>query len=161
MKKLFKLIFISSIILLVSGCIFRNPFEDNEDSNKKTEKIIIFENRNDVDIYTDPATIKDARIEDDQLKLKVSYGGGCEKHEFKLFGSRLFMESNPLQAAIYLSHNSNGDLCKALLSKELIFDISPLKETCLQMYVNVDSIMLRIYEPGVESSVQSLVVYRF
>ena len=36
-------------------------------------------------------------IADDTLTLTVSYGGGCETHDFTLVASDVFMESYPVQ----------------------------------------------------------------
>ena len=80
------------------------------------------------DFPFDPLTILAAGIEGDTIELSVRYGGGCEDHDFTLLAGRAFMESFPLQADVRLSHNANGDLCRALIFKDLQFDLEPLKK---------------------------------
>lgn len=82
----------------------------------------------------DPYSIEDANIEGDILQVRVRYGGGCREHEFQLVAYSYFMESDPVQADILLSHNSNNDPCFALLTETLTFDLSPLKDEYLRMY---------------------------
>jgi hypothetical protein len=64
----------------------------------------------------------------DSLQVTVQYGGGCQRHEFSLHASRVFMESHPVQSPIVLHHNANGDTCRALLSRDLRFDLTPLRD---------------------------------
>ncbi|PWI46435.1 hypothetical protein CEE45_16785 [Candidatus Heimdallarchaeota archaeon B3_Heim] len=70
-------------------------------------------------------------LDGDLLTIEVSYRGGQNQHDFVLIGAGDFMESSPIQTALVLSHNSNGDLGEALITKELIFDLKPLKEAFL------------------------------
>lgn len=71
-----------------------------------------------------PITIDEAEIVGNQLVLKVTYGGGCQEHEFKLIGSEMISKSLPPIRAIKLIHNGNNDMCKALIMQTLKFDIS-------------------------------------
>ncbi len=80
------------------------------------------------DFPFDPVTIVAASIDGDSVDLSVRYGGGCMEHDFRLLAGRAIMESFPPQADVRLSHNANGDLCRALLLEELRFDLVPLKE---------------------------------
>jgi hypothetical protein len=73
------------------------------------------------------ATIKDARLnkEKKSIEIDVAYGGGCEKHSFKLdVGSCL--ESFPVQCSAKLKHNSNGDSCEAYIHQTLSFSLEEL-----------------------------------
>ena len=75
----------------------------------------------------DPYAINELEIIEDELQINVSYGGGCEDHEFKLLANKDFIIDNMEQEAIrfYLSHNANNDGCFALiLEHPLCFDIS-------------------------------------
>lgn len=76
---------------------------------------------------SDPVTITAARVQGDSLELDVQFGGGCRNHEFGLITNGIFAESYPVQTWVKLSHNANGDNCKALLSRTLKFDLSPFK----------------------------------
>lgn len=75
----------------------------------------------------DPVTIREARLEGSLLKLAVRFGGGCQPHDFGLVASSLFMESNPVQADLLLTHDAHGDMCRALLYRDLVFDLRPLR----------------------------------
>ncbi len=112
-------------------------------------------------LFTDAASIKEVSIVNDSLKLKVVYGGGCEKHDFVLYGCKTFMESNPIQAAIYLSHDAHGDLCKALITETLAFDLALLKELGKQTYQDLHQIILQIREPKATDPFKPLPSYDF
>ena len=70
----------------------------------------------------------------DTYTIEVEYGGGCEIHEFKLIIESAFMESNPVQTNALLSHNSKGDVCRAIIRDRLYFNFSPLKEIYRDAY---------------------------
>ena len=82
--------------------------------------------------YTSPESndafmVDNAFIEGDNLTMYVTYGGGCKTHEFKAFASDVYMKSMPPKLGITVEHNANNDLCKALVSDTLIFDLSSVK----------------------------------
>lgn len=112
-------------------------------------------------LFTDTASIKEVSIVNDSLKLTVVYGGGCEKHDFVLYGCKQFMESNPLQDALYLSHDAHGDLCKKLITETLSFDLIPLKDFGKQTYPNLHQIILQIREPKATEPFKPLPRYDF
>jgi hypothetical protein len=74
--------------------------------------------------------ITESRVEkgnNNLLFLSVTYTGGCKEHNFELVAWNYFiMKPNEIQADILLSHDSNSDSCKAIINKELCFDLSPL-----------------------------------
>lgn len=69
--------------------------------------------------------VESAGIKDDKLIVHVSYSGGCARHDFRLTWDGTLAESAPPQALLSLSHNANGDLCKAYLRERVVFDLSP------------------------------------
>jgi hypothetical protein len=75
---------------------------------------------------SDPVTIMTAEVMGDSLELVVNYGGGCRDHSFLLLSDAAWMESNPVQVGVKLSHDAKGDSCEALLSRMLRFDLMPL-----------------------------------
>lgn len=79
------------------------------------------------DFPFDPLTILTAVVDGDSIDLRVRYGGGCVEHDFRLLAGRAIMESEPPQADIRLSHDAHGDLCRALITRDLRFDLVPLK----------------------------------
>lgn len=68
-----------------------------------------------------------AMVKGDTLRLKVSYGGGCRKHLFRLW--KLPKEAQtPSKMELLLDHDSNGDVCEAWLTQWLSFSLIPLRE---------------------------------
>ncbi|MHA1968623.1 MAG: hypothetical protein ACW964_12560 [Candidatus Hodarchaeales archaeon] len=98
----------------------------NENLNRDSNQIILNQTAYS-NAKQDPYNIYNVILEADLLTIAVRYGGGCADHDFSLIGSTSFMESSPVQLNILLSHNANGDNCEALLMKELVYDISPIK----------------------------------
>jgi hypothetical protein len=73
---------------------------------------------------TDPYTLLGTRVSGDTLFVNVQYGGGCEEHQFTLNTTGAWMKSMPPQLLLYLDHKANNDLCRALITKEIAFDLS-------------------------------------
>ena len=71
--------------------------------------------------------LNSATITGDTLELNVSYGGGCEAHQFTLVSSGVFLESFPVQLRLSLAHNANNDSCEAWLTDDYHFDLSAIK----------------------------------
>jgi len=82
----------------------------------------------------DAYTLEAVAVDGDTLRLDVSYGGGCRDHVFQLVISTAFLESEPVQARSVLSHDAQGDRCKALLHATLSADLTPLKEEWRRQY---------------------------
>jgi hypothetical protein len=94
----------------------------------------------------DPFTLQNASLEGCLLTVDVSYGGGCEEHEFELFMSpSVFGESFPAQANLWLKHNANGDICRAVVSDKLEFDITAVIEQYRAQHGKDDEIILNVY----------------
>ena len=76
---------------------------------------------------SDELTINSLEIDDNCLKINFR-SGGCngDTWELKLIDSGDILESLPLQRNLRLS-SKNEELCKALITKELTFDISNLQ----------------------------------
>ena len=75
----------------------------------------------------DEYVLNAATITDDTLELNVSYSGGCEKHQFTLVSSGVFLESFPVQLRVDLAHNANNDSCEAWLTTDYHFDLNAIK----------------------------------
>lgn len=82
----------------------------------------------------DAVTVDSATVSGDTLHLLVRYGGGCRTHRFALLLGKAFMESHPVQVHVRLAHDADGDMCRALLSKTLSFDLTPLKTAYRESY---------------------------
>lgn len=76
---------------------------------------------------SDPLTIQSATITGDVLHATVNFGGGCARHRIALLIGHVFLESHPVQVHARLAHDANGDMCEALLTRTLTFDLTPLK----------------------------------
>ena len=90
-------------------------------------RIVITDNADSPPWPADPVTIVSAEVKGDSLELVVSYGGGCRAQSFLLLSDAAWMESYPVQVGIRLSRDAQGDNCKALLTRMLRFDLTPLK----------------------------------
>ncbi|MGQ0539427.1 MAG: hypothetical protein ACT4R6_10800 [Gemmatimonadaceae bacterium] len=76
----------------------------------------------------DTLTIESATVSADTLAVTVRFGGGCRKHRFALLLGTAFMESHPVQIQARLAHDAAGDLCRALITESLKFDLTRLKQ---------------------------------
>jgi hypothetical protein len=100
----------------------------------------------------DALTITAARIAADSLYLTLQYGGGCRRHEFALLAQSGFMESHPVQLAIAIRHRGNNDMCRALLTREVAFDLKRIRDAYTQGYQTLHgTIILRLrgYTEGI------------
>ena len=124
-----------SLVLLtsVTGLIFIGPVLLNNLLYPSDSGIIIGK-----DLYNnahrDPVTINDAKIIQNKLIFNISYGGGCQNHEFLLIGTGDYAESYPVQTRILFSHNSNNDTCLAFFTRLITFDLTPLKQHYQNVY---------------------------
>jgi hypothetical protein len=101
--------------------------------HKPTEifDIILLTNQNKlVELKNDDTEfyLEDVTIENDILKLNVSYTGGCKKHQFLLIEKKNFQKAkNVYEVHLQLLHNSNKDNCKKIVTEPLFFKLLPLK----------------------------------
>jgi hypothetical protein len=100
----------------------------------------------------DPASITRAEVRGDELVLQVTYGGGCAEHDFAVYVHPAWMESLPVQVRAQLAHDAHGDNCRALLGKELRFDLRPLKEAYQRAYSASGTVVVQLQAPGKASS---------
>ena len=73
-------------------------------------------------------------IENDTLTLTISYSGGCASHDFTLVTNGNFMESDPVQLVVALTHDDNGDTCEAYPTERYSFDLEPIKTRYQEAY---------------------------
>jgi hypothetical protein len=117
-----------------SGCSNPFPYRSEEECQADNPAPIV--TTCDPDLPSDPVSILDAEVDDDTLVMSVRYGGGCEDHLFTLCWDGGFAESHPVQARLSLQHDARGDLCRALITEELEFDLGSLKEAYQEAYRN-------------------------
>lgn len=82
----------------------------------------------------DPLFVTDAAIVGDELHVGVEYSGGCEEHLVGSCWDESFAESEPVQAFVTITHESNDDPCEAIESQMLDFDLTPLRDEWLDAY---------------------------
>lgn len=91
--------------------------------------------------------IESVKIEGDNLIFNIIHNGGCKPHTFRLIGDSTILKSKPVQTNVYLVHENNGDTCAAEIRKELIFDISRLKNLKYNpINLNIDHLNTILYE---------------
>ena len=99
-----------------------------------------------VDSQSDPFDVGSVRIVGDVLIVEVRYGGGCAEHSFTLLDTGVATRSIPPHHRLRLVHDGRGDACEAYLTRELFFDISPLRK----LYSSLDRVVILI--EGIEGS---------
>ncbi|MBM4166194.1 MAG: hypothetical protein FJ218_04640 [Ignavibacteria bacterium] len=115
-----------------------------------------------MNLFSDEVTIDSTFIVADSLQLFVSYAS-CEQDSFSLYGYKVFLESLPAQAELYLSKGIHYESnCKMIITEKLIFDLSLLKDLYLQgSKDSTGTIMVRIHEPDKSEPIFPLVKYKF
>jgi len=105
----------------------------------------------------DGFALKTIALHGDTLVLEITHGGGCKEHDYALFMSpSVFAESYPVQASLYLQHNANGDLCKALLQPKLCFDLRPIAEQYRKAYGALGPIRLNVHDYAAGQKLEAL-----
>jgi hypothetical protein len=111
-----------------------------------TRQVLLFTDWPQDRFPTDAAKITAITLEKNILKIQVVHQGGCQEHIFELHAWTGFLESNPQQGELYLSHDSHGDTCTENVEKLLSFDLTPLDRSRAGRHAN--PLLLRIYEPA-------------
>lgn len=98
-------------------------------------------------IKLDQFDLADISINGDTLKAVVRYGGGCWLHTLQVYMSpAAFLESNPVQANLYIRHYSNGDMCMAYIKDSVLIDLNPIANLYQNMYGQLDLIRINVYD---------------
>lgn len=95
-------------------------------------------------IGDDSFGIEAAVLKGDKLIIDVRYGGGCRQHTFQLNWNGKFLKSIPMQVPLELSHNANGDTCKAIIRERLQFDLSVIIEEPSQYVLRLGSMIAHV-----------------
>jgi hypothetical protein len=75
---------------------------------------------------SDPFTIENVELNGNNLRVKVSYAGGCGNHDFSCLGSKALSKSMPPQRSFRIIHKANEDTCKKRIEEELLIDLKAL-----------------------------------
>lgn len=121
-----KSFFILLSVGLFFSCATKKIAGDGSGQTLKTKPMSAIAIFGDFPEKNDQTNIQSAKIKGNNLILEVSYGGGCEEHDFSLVGSQMISKSLPPIRAIKLVHDAHEDKCKAIIMKTLTFDISNL-----------------------------------
>jgi len=84
----------------------------------------------------DPLEIADdAALDGELLSVTVSHSGGCAEHHYVLcLPAGGFSEGIPVGAHLEIWHDANDDMCEALETETLTFDIAPLVDDYIDGY---------------------------
>ncbi len=125
-----KTILFVALSMLVFGCnSAKNAVESDQSSIgtiQNDENVMVTASIGRVDQASDPLSISDVRVKGNKLLIDVSYGGGCQEHQFQVIGSAMISKSLPPVRSIQLVHTANGDKCKMNVSKTLEVDLKEL-----------------------------------
>ena len=105
---------------------------DDDDSNPPPRLIVPVE----ICAEVDPVnfSVDSWSIDGAELEAQVSYGGGCEVHDFHACWNGTFDESIPVQALIILQDYGPPDPCDAFITETVTFDLSPLSDSWTSQY---------------------------
>lgn len=107
----------------------------------------------------DAYQLDDATITADTLTISVSYGGGCETHQFTLIASEAFMESDPVQLGVSIVHNANRDFCERWVEEVYHFNLTPIKTMYQEAYKQDAGTIVLNLEGAPEDAVP--LIYKF
>ncbi|GJQ63438.1 MAG: hypothetical protein SCALA702_24910 [Melioribacteraceae bacterium] len=113
--------------LLILGLIFMFTGCKNSDpvTSEGIESIVVGQNI----IHTHHPTSDGYRINsvsqrEGSLVLNVSYGGGCQYHNFRLMADEGILRTMPPGIRAFLFHNDNEDTCEAWITDDIVFDLN-------------------------------------
>ena len=125
--------FLFSLILLAVSC-------EKSSINSCPD---VIENVNLTDFPMDEFGVNEIEVTEDELLINVTYGGGCENHDFNM----IVHNPSPIDGGgqqneiLSLSHNANNDLCNALiLEHKLCFNTSNMENEGVLYFYHSDSL---------------------
>jgi hypothetical protein len=81
-------------------------------------------------LKADPIDLVSINVVGDCLQLKVSYGGCTTDHPINLAYIHPWCGTPPLPPPTFeIKHDSRGELCKMLVTNNLSFDLTPLRNS--------------------------------
>lgn len=134
-----KSLLIFSIALLIFSCkSHKNAKNSTIETNSET---MLKATIGDIETPSDLIQITGVTISGNIMSIDVNYSGGCQEHNFQLYGSANIAKSLPPIRSVKLVHNANGDACRKLEVRTLVFDISDLthkQEAGSVIYLTLD-----------------------
>jgi hypothetical protein len=110
---------------------------------------------------SDPFKLDSARVEGDTLNMFISVGGGCRDHEFALVAVDGWRESYPVQVPLFLAHDAKGDMCRAIVSYHLRYDLAQLAAAYRRAYQTQSDSVALIVADRADVTADARVLYRF
>jgi len=114
-------------------------------ATSETRQIILYNEEPRNGFPNDAAKINWLSLGNNILTIDIAYQGDCQAHTFELYAWTAFLESNPQQGVLFLSHDSHGDTCTENVEQELSFDLTPLNQE--RTDPRDHPLLLRIIEP--------------
>ncbi|TRX52041.1 hypothetical protein FNH22_22985 [Fulvivirga sp. M361] len=135
-KLIFSLIIVSVVAISCE--------EDDDINTRNCDPNVVISTKEYKEAPKDGLTISNATVEGDSLKISYS-SSGCsgETWELKLIASEGILESNPPQRNVRLSLK-NDELCDAVISKEISFNICQLQAGGNSVLLNLENFDDRI-----------------
>ena len=126
---------IAAFVILVAGCNSSSEpspvdFPSNALSTDARGQAVVTDSL----WPADAISIDSVQIDGDTLIANVTHGGGCRTHDYKLVVGTAWMDSFPVQAPGRMSHDAHGDLCKALIHRELRISLTPIADAYREAY---------------------------
>lgn len=112
-------------------------------------------------IKRDLLNVNSLSLSRDELKFNVSYSGGCREHTIELYAFKGIQKSNPAQVTLILSHNGNGDMCEAYLTKTVSFNLTTFKNYLKSAHGISDKVLLIIHDPSGRPLRDPVIEYNF
>lgn len=84
---------------------------------------------------TDAFNILEQKVVGDTLITTVEYGGGCQEHIFTMNTTSAWMKSMPPKLNLWLEHENNNDMCRALIREDLRFNLKPIRYSAAQSII--------------------------
>ena len=120
-----------SIIVIMLSLSCNNDHNDinNFDSSRNETKVVLKLNKNKFDtidsyrkinIQTgDAFDINHVKMDEDVLKINVSYGGGCSHHDFEILWDGIIYTDDPCFINLLVIHSGNADPCEAYITETI------------------------------------------
>ncbi|MEM9297048.1 MAG: hypothetical protein AAGA64_01565 [Bacteroidota bacterium] len=125
--------------LLVVGVFSITGCNDDENVSQTTcDDVVILDSDRFKDAITDFFTLIDVTIEGDCMTVEYS-SSGCDGNSWvmELIDAEVIKESNPVQRDLRLLLK-NEELCRAVFTKEISFDLTPLRTSDNEILLNLE-----------------------
>ncbi len=93
---------------------------------------------------SDPVAITASEVDGDTITLTVEYSGGCGEHDFALCWDGSWIKTLPMKVGLTLSHDANGDMCRAMISEDITFDLAPVADETLYAYPSTEGVYVLV-----------------